>query len=85
MKIAGLRAASSKGRVIACVIIAIGVAAAVYAYDRTTSFPSTDDATIDADVVHVAASVGGRIVRLAVQENQRVARGDVLFEIDPVP
>jgi len=56
-----------------------------YAYDRTTRFPSTDDATIDADVVHVAAPVGGRIGQLAVAENQRVAKGDVLFEIDPVP
>ena len=85
MKIAGLRKASLKGRVIACVIVVLGLAAVYYAYDRTTRFPSTDNATIDADVVHVAAPVGGRIVRLAVEENQRVAKGDVLFEIDPVP
>jgi multidrug efflux system membrane fusion protein len=85
MKIAGLRKASVKGRVIAGVIVVLGVAAAWYGYDRTTRFPSTDDATIDADVVHVASPVGGRIIRLAVEENQRVAKGDVLFEIDPVP
>ncbi|MFL9920225.1 multidrug transporter subunit MdtN [Paraburkholderia fungorum] len=85
MKIAGKRQASVKGRVIAGVIVLLGIAAAIYGYDRTTRFPSTDDATIDADVVHVASPVGGRIVRLAVQENQRVAKGDVLFEIDPVP
>lgn len=89
MKIAGLRKASLKGRVIACVIacviVVLGLAMGYYAYDRTTRFPSTDNATIDADVVHVAAPVGGRIVRLAVQENQRVAKDDVLFEIDPVP
>ncbi|WCM24092.1 multidrug transporter subunit MdtN [Paraburkholderia bryophila] len=85
MKIAGLRKASSKGRVIAGVIVVLGLAAAYYAYDRSVRFPSTDDATIDADVVHVASPVGGRIVRLPVEENQRVAKGDVLFEIDPVP
>ncbi|MFM0729714.1 multidrug transporter subunit MdtN [Paraburkholderia sediminicola] len=85
MKNAGLRKAPFKGRVIAGVIVALGLAAAWYGYDRTTRFPSTDDATIDADVVHVASPVGGRIIRVTVEENQRVAKGDVLFEIDPVP
>ena len=85
MKTAGKRKTSVSGRVIACMIILLGVAAAWYGYDRTTRFPSTDDATIDADVVHVASPVGGRIIRLAVEDNQRVAKGDILFEIDPVP
>jgi multidrug efflux system membrane fusion protein len=85
MKIAGKRQVSVKGRVIAGVIVLLGVAAAWYGYERTTRFPSTDDATIDADVVHIASPVGGRIIRLAVKDNQRVAKGDVLFEIDPVP
>lgn len=85
MKMAGKRQTSLMGRVIAGVIVAFGLAALYYAYDRTTRFPSTDDATIDADVVHVASSVGGKIVRLAVTDNQRVTKGDVLFEIDPAP
>lgn len=85
MKMAGTSRAPLKGRLIAGAIIVIGVAAAYFAYDRATRFPSTDDATIDADVVHVATPVGGRIVKLAVQENQRVTQGDLLFEIDPVP
>ncbi|AMM13370.1 hemolysin D [Burkholderia sp. PAMC 28687] len=85
MKIAGKRQGFMKGRMIAGVIIVLGLAAAYYAYDRTTRFPSTDDATIDADVVHIASPVGGRIVRLLVEDNQHVAKGDVLFEIDPVP
>jgi len=29
--------------------------------------------------------VGGRIIRVPVEENQHVSKGDVLFEIDPVP
>jgi multidrug efflux system membrane fusion protein len=85
MKLAGVRSPSAKGRLIALAIVALGVAAAFYAYERASRFPSTDDASIDADVVHVATPVGGRIVRLAVHENQRVAKGDLLFEIDPVP
>ncbi|CAN7166344.1 multidrug transporter subunit MdtN [Caballeronia sp. LjRoot29] len=85
MKITGLRKNAFKGRVVACVIVALGIAALFYASSRSSRYPSTDDATIDADVVHIASPVSGRIVRLAVVENQRVTKGDVLFEVDPVP
>ncbi len=86
MKMAGVNPKPAwKGRLIAAAIVLLGAAALWYAYDRSSSFPSTDDASIDADVVHVASPVGGRIARVAVEENQRVAKGDVLFEIDPVP
>jgi multidrug efflux system membrane fusion protein len=36
-------------------------------------------------VVHVAAAVGGRIIEIGVRENSPVRRGDVLFQIDPLP
>ncbi|SOZ34930.1 multidrug transporter subunit MdtN [Cupriavidus neocaledonicus] len=85
MKMAGMRRGPWRGKVVAVVIVALAVALSVYAYQRTVRYPSTDDATLDADLIHVAAPVGGRIARIAVAENQRVARGDVLFEIDPVP
>jgi membrane fusion protein, multidrug efflux system len=35
--------------------------------------------------VHVAAAVGGRIFAIDVHENSAVRRGDILFQIDPVP
>ncbi|KVE38014.1 multidrug transporter subunit MdtN [Burkholderia sp. TSV86] len=85
MKLAGVRKSVPKGRLIALAIVALGIAAIWYAYERSVRYPSTDAATIDADVVHVATPVSGRIVRLAVHENQRVSKGDLLFEIDPVP
>jgi multidrug efflux system membrane fusion protein len=34
-------------------------------------------------VVHVAAAVGGRIIQIAVEENSRVAKGDLLFQKTP--
>jgi membrane fusion protein, multidrug efflux system len=47
--------------------------------------PRTDDAYLQADVVHMAPEVSGRIIEFAVRENQTVRRGQVLFRIDPVP
>jgi membrane fusion protein (multidrug efflux system) len=46
---------------------------------------STDNAYVRQDKVSVASEVGGRIVEVAVRENQVVKAGDVLFRIDPEP
>jgi multidrug resistance efflux pump len=45
--------------------------------------PWTRDGTVRAYVVTMAPEVAGRIVKLAVADNQFVHKGDVLFEIDP--
>ena len=45
--------------------------------------PRTDDAVARANVVGIAPRVRGQIIKLNVQDNQAVAAGDVLFEIDP--
>ncbi len=46
---------------------------------------STDNAYVQQDKVSVASDVAGRIVEVAVRENQPVKAGDVLFRIDPEP
>jgi len=72
-------------RLVALGIIAIAIAIGTLAWHRNVLFPSTDDATIDADIVHVAPAVGGRIIEIPVAENMHVVKGQVLFRIDPVP
>jgi membrane fusion protein, multidrug efflux system len=47
--------------------------------------PRTDDAYLQADIVHMAPDVSGRIIELNVRDNQKVHRDEVLFRIDPVP
>src|SRR3954469_10409662 len=44
---------------------------------------TTDDAQVAADVVPVAARVGGQIINVPIHENQAVHKGDLLAEIDP--
>lgn len=52
---------------------------------RIDERPRTDDAYLQADLVHMAPDVGGRIVELDVRDNQAIHRGQVLFRIDPEP
>lgn len=85
MKMAGMRKPSLGGKWVAVIVVALAALLAAFVYFRAQRYPASDDATIDADVVHVASPVGGRIARIWVSENQQVAAGDPLFEIDPVP
>jgi membrane fusion protein, multidrug efflux system len=48
-------------------------------------FAYTDDAYVTSDFVNVAPYVSGRIVSLNIVDNQAVAKGMVLAEIDPTP
>ena len=44
---------------------------------------STDNAYIKAERILIAPQVGGRVVEVAVQQNQPVKKGDLLIQIDP--
>ncbi len=85
MKAAGTHRKPPLGALVSLLVIAGAVGFALYALNQRSLFPTTEDATIDADVVHVAAAVGGRIIDIPVAENSYVKKGDLLFQIDPVP
>jgi membrane fusion protein (multidrug efflux system) len=46
-------------------------------------YETTDDAFIDTHLVHVSPQVAGRVVRVHVDDNQRVNAGDPIVDIDP--
>ena len=48
----------------------------------TAGKESTDDAQIEADVVPVATRVAGQVLKLAVQDNQHVKKGDLILQLD---
>jgi membrane fusion protein, multidrug efflux system len=80
-----MRRFTSRGSLIALGTIAVAVVVALLTASWVRGHPSSSDASIDADVVHVAPEVGGRIIEIRVRENSRVRRGEVLFRIDPLP
>ena len=81
----GVRRRGRAGKLASAAIIAAAVVFGIVEWNRSSDRPSTDAATIDADVVHVAAAVGGRLDRLYVTENALVRAGQPLFRIDPLP
>ncbi|MGC5799075.1 multidrug transporter subunit MdtN [Sphingomonas sp. NFX23] len=85
MRAAGGRRHSRRAVIAASLLIVAAIVMLIAALMHTTDAPSTDAASIDADVVHVAPEVGGRLVRLGIAENADVKRGDFLFQIDPEP
>jgi membrane fusion protein, multidrug efflux system len=85
MKTAGTRRRAPWAIIISLTIVSAAIGFGLYALYRSSTMPTTDDGSIDADVVHIAAEVGGRITDIPVEENSHVAKGDLLFQIDPVP
>jgi membrane fusion protein (multidrug efflux system) len=47
------------------------------------NFQSTDDAFIDTHLVRLAPQISGRVQTVLVEDNQRVAAGQTVIEIDP--
>ncbi len=68
--------------VLAAVVTVLVVGIGGYAL-ATAGQENTDDAQVEADIVPIAARVGGAVLRVLVSENQVVKKGDVLLEIDP--
>jgi len=56
---------------------------AYHVYD--TRHPSTDNAYVTANVVHVAPQISGRVSRVPVHNQQYVHTGDILYSIDTQP
>ena len=70
-------------QIIGIVVVLGAVVLTFWVWNITERHPRTDDATARANVVGIAPRVRGQIIKLNVQDNQSVAAGDVLFEIDP--
>ncbi len=77
------RKKSAKPFLVLGTIVVAGMAAFMAYRVSSSGTESTDDAQIEADLVPMAARVGGIVLRVSVVDNQRVKAGDVLVEIDP--
>ena len=71
-------------RWIALLVLLLATIGGVLAYWRYIEiYPSTDNSYTGANVVRVASQVSGPISRVYVRDDDKVATGDPLFDIDP--
>src|SRR4030081_3057472 len=63
----------------------VALLAGVTFYLNGGRYVTTDDAYIGAPKGMITPDISGKIIKAAVKEGRRVAPGDVMFQIDPVP
>lgn len=66
------------------ILLALAAFAGVLIWQHYLVAPWTRDGTVEAYVVNLAPEVSGRVVKLAVKDNDSVAVGELLYEIDPI-
>jgi membrane fusion protein (multidrug efflux system) len=65
-------------------LVVLGIIVAVYFYwTHGKLYPSTEDAYVHGDIFSIAARVQGKLVVVAIIENQHVSKGQVIAELDP--
>ena len=67
-----------------CALVVGGALAVFWYLQYASTHISTDDAFVDGHVHVIAPKISGTIRGIMVKDNQRVARGDLLVEIDPI-
>jgi len=71
------------GRIVTLAILIAAGAGAYYYYTYSEAHPSTKDAYVGANIVHVASQVTGRVTKVPAETNTRVKSGDLLVQLDP--
>lgn len=85
MRAAGRSTPPRWRKAVVLIVVAAAAGAGAWLLHQRDQVIASEEATLDAEVVHVASTVGGRIVRIAVREHSAVKAGDELFQIDPEP
>lgn len=63
-------------------VVLVIIAVALFWW-HSTYYEDTDDAQVDGNLVQISARVKGNIVKVHVEDNSQVQKGQVLVDIDP--
>src|SRR5712672_2071526 len=66
-------------------LLPVALIAGGYFYVTGGAVMSTDNAYVQADMVGLSTDVSGIVREVSVHDNQKVAKGDVLFKLDDLP
>ena len=73
----------SRRRGIIIVIVAILAVAALAFWWHSTFYEDTDDAQVSGHLIQVSSRIQGHVLKVYVDENQQVKKGDLIAELDP--
>ena len=73
----------SRRRGILIVVVVVVALIAAGLWWRSTYSEDTDDAQVNGHLIQVSSRIGGQVLKVDVQENQAVAAGTVIAELDP--
>jgi membrane fusion protein (multidrug efflux system) len=65
-------------------VLPVALIAGGYFYVTGGAVMSTDNAYVQADMVGLSTDVVGIVTQVLVHDNQKVAKGDILFKLDPL-
>jgi membrane fusion protein (multidrug efflux system) len=68
--------------IVIAVLILLVVSAGLF-YWHSTFVEDTDDAQVDGDLYQVSSRVAGQVIKVYVEDNQKVQQGQPIAEIDP--
>jgi membrane fusion protein, multidrug efflux system len=73
---------SGRKFIIIAVVILLVIGAGIF-YWRSTFTEDTDDAQVDGDLYQVSSRVTGQVIKVYIDDNQKVEQGQAIAEIDP--
>jgi membrane fusion protein (multidrug efflux system) len=80
------KSSTARLRWIVLLVLLLVTILGVLAYWRYAEiYPSTDNAYTGTDIVRVAPQISGAVAQVYVQDDDKVAAGDPLFDLDPTP
>ena len=72
-----------KPLIILAIVVIVMLLVGLWFWFTTRNIETTDDAFTESNAVTIAPKAAGYVVKLLVNDNQRVKKGDLLVEIDP--
>ncbi len=73
----------SRRRGLLVVILVVAALAALGFWWRSTYSEDTDDAQVDGHLIQVSSRINGHVLKVYVEENQKVTAGQLIAELDP--
>jgi len=73
----------SRRRGIIIAVVAVLVLVALGFWWHSTYYEDTDDAQINGHLIQISSRIAGQVIKVNVDENQQVNKGDLIAELDP--